>query len=73
MRKSSIEEDAVVWCIRNGYKVYPVTEDNENYQVYVSKGTNSAKIANIYKKRDIDKALLKICIKIYKQHNESKD
>lgn len=71
MRKNEpIETVAYVWCIRNGYKVYPVTKDNQLYQVCIERGSDKAMINTLHTKRTIDKGIMSMLIKIYKQKSK---
>jgi len=68
-KKNDFDErqEAVVWCIKNDYKIYPVTTDNSTYQVCVTRGSDKAIIKTIYKRSNIDKAISDVCVKIYRQ------
>lgn len=58
---------AVDFCFKNGYKIYPVTEDNNYYKVCVEINKKQHIFKNVYYKTKIDKAIEDTYFKIYKQ------
>ena len=70
MRKIKVlNPDAVQWCIANDFYIYPVTKDNQTYQVEVSKAHQSALLDEAHTKRTIHQAVRDVYIKLYNKQN----
>jgi len=75
-KKSSVNVDlsvrAQVFCIREGYKVYPVTSNNIKYKIVAEKetsGRNQVKeFTEEYDIRTIHSGLVDTCLKIYNKY-----
>ena len=52
-----LNQEAVKYCFKEGYKIYPVTSDNVSYRVEVSKAHQIATIKDIYYQKDINQAI----------------
>ena len=70
MNLYDINMDAFVWCIRNNFKVYPVTENNEDYKVVVEFEGGSHKFPQMYTKKTISRAVSDMYCKIYEQKSK---
>ena len=64
---SDCEITAFVWCVRNGYKVFPVTNDNSSYKVCVLRGSDEFVFTDVYNKNTIWDGVYDVIMKIYKQ------
>jgi hypothetical protein len=60
-----LDYEALKFCHKKGYKVYPVTDDNIHYQVEVTLGTKKGRYKDIYTSVTIHKALAETYTKIY--------
>jgi len=57
-KKSSIlSQEAIKWCFKEGYRIYPVTKDNITYQVEVCKAHQKALLTETHSKKSINKAV----------------
>jgi hypothetical protein len=63
------DEDSVVWCITNGYKIYPITTDNTSYRVCVEYKEPYV-FDDVYNKTTIHKAISDMYIRVYKQKSK---
>ena len=61
-------QEAIKYCFKNNYRIYPTTTDNVTFKITMERGVKKATIKQIYTKRTIDKAVEKLYLRI---HNES--
>lgn len=71
-KKSNVNVDlsvtAQVFCIREGYKVYPVTSNNIKYKVVIEKEKQTRELKEEYDIRTIHSGLVDTCLKIYNKY-----
>ena len=67
-----INVDALKWCFDNDYKIYPVTEDNQNYRLVVERGAQRKMGKRIYNWRQIDQAVWDLMEYLYNKHGNKK-
>lgn len=67
--KNSLSQEIIKWCFSEGYKIYPVTKDNQTYQVEVCKAHQKALLTETHSKRTIHKAVEDVYIKLYNKQN----
>jgi hypothetical protein len=67
--KNSLSQEIIKWCFSEGYKIYPVTKDNQTYQVEVSKAHQIALLDETHTKRTIHQAVKDVYIKLYNKQN----
>ena len=48
-----LNQEAVRYAFKEGYRIYPVTKDNVNYQIEVSKAHQKALLTKFYNKNNI--------------------
>ena len=60
-----ISQEAIKWCFKEGYKIYPVTKDNLTYQVEVRKAHQTALLTDTYTPRTIDQAISDTYMMLY--------
>ena len=68
----TINVDALQWCFRNDYKIYPVTEDNQNYRLMIERGAQKKMGQRIYNWRQIDQAVWDLMEYLYNKHGNKK-
>ena len=67
-RKSPIvllDQDALKYCFKEGYKIYPVTKDNVTYHVEMTLGHQKATLAEAYSMTSIHKGIADTYLRIY--------
>lgn len=64
-----LNQEALKYCFNEGYKIYPVTSDNVNYQVKVSKAHQRVLLAETYDGNKIHQAIADTYQRIYDKHN----
>ena len=57
--------DAIRYCFKEGYKIYPFTTDNVVYFVSMEKGHQKATLTERYTMKDIDFGINEIYNKLY--------
>lgn len=60
--------EALKYCFKEGYKIYPVTSDNVNYQIEISKAHQRALLTDIYTSKTIHQAIANTYDRIYSKH-----
>lgn len=65
-----LNTDIYVWCIRNGYRIYPITKDNVKFQVAVSKAHQNALLSTIYNEKTIHSGIIDCYNSIYNKQNK---
>lgn len=67
-----VNQDAMKYCFRNGYKIYPITTDNASYRIQVTKGNQIFTFEDMYNKNTIHKGISDVYDKIYNKHLKQK-
>ena len=62
--------DAIRYCFKEGYKIYPSTTDNAVYFVTMEKGHQKATLTERYTLKDIDFGINEIYNKLYDKRNK---
>jgi len=60
-----MNEEAMLYCFRNNFKVYPVLNKDGSYNISVEKGDKVIVSNSVYNESDIQQALWDTFIKIY--------
>ena len=63
-----LNQEAFIFCFKEGYKIYPITEDNANYQIEVKRGKDRAIFKEVYNSKNIHQAIADVYLKIYNRH-----
>lgn len=61
----TLSQEALKYCFKEGYKIYPVTSDNVNYQVEISKAHQRALLTEVYTSNTIHQAIADTYDRIY--------
>lgn len=56
-KKTKFNEEALVYCFRNGYRFYPITKDNVNYKIVVEKGLKRKETEIYYRHSEISEVI----------------
>jgi 2-phospho-L-lactate transferase/gluconeogenesis factor (CofD/UPF0052 family) len=64
----TLDQEALKYCFREGYKIYPITDDNTTYRVEVTRGNDRAIFKQVYNQRTIHQAIADVYLKIYNKH-----
>jgi hypothetical protein len=62
-------QEAIIYAHRQGYKIYPTTNDNETYKIVMELGHQKAILEEVYTKRDVDWGLQEIYNRVYERQN----
>lgn len=60
-----LNQEALKYCFKEGYKIYPVTTDNNTYNIEINLGHQTAKLAENYSARTIHKGIAETYLRIY--------
>jgi len=58
-----------LWAIRKGYRIYPITKDNQNYQIAIELGTKKAVLSTFWDKKWVYYATYDAYKIVYEKHN----
>ena len=61
-----LDYDALKFCHKEGYKIYPVTKDGVNFQIEMTLAHQKATLEEVYTQTAIHQALCDLYLKIYK-------
>ncbi len=67
-----VNQDAMKFCFRNGYKIYPITTDNAVYKIQVTKGRQIFTFEDRYNNKTIHQGISDVYDKIYNKHLKQK-
>ena len=60
-----LNQEAFVWCHRNGYKIYPISNDGVNFKIEVSLAHQKFVFSDEYNNRTIHEGISKAYEKVY--------
>lgn len=63
-----LDQDALKYCFKEGYKIYPITDDNATYRIEVKRGKDRAIFNQVYNQKEIHQAIADVYLKIYNRH-----
>lgn len=66
----NLNQEAVKYCFREGYKIYPITEDNVNYRIEISKAHQKAILEEVYSQKDIHQAISDVYQRYYDKRKD---
>lgn len=70
-RKSfTTNQEAIKFVFREGYKIFPITDDNQTYKIRMIKGHQQATLEETYTSRDIDWGISEIYRKLYERQKK---
>ena len=58
-----------LWCFRKGYRIYPVTKNNLQYQIAIELGVKKAILSTEWDKKYVDYAICDAYKIVYEKHN----
>ena len=58
-----------LWCFRKGYKIYPITKDNQNYKIAIELGVKKAVLSTEWQKKYMHYAVADAYKIVYEKHN----
>jgi 2-phospho-L-lactate transferase/gluconeogenesis factor (CofD/UPF0052 family) len=64
----TLNQEALKYCFKEGYKIYPTTDDNATYKIEVTRGNDRAIFNQVYNQKDIHQAIADVYLKIYNKH-----
>ena len=71
-KKSNVNVDLIVaaqvFCIREGYKIYPITSNNIKYKIIAEKEDQVKELPEEYDIRTIHSGIVDTCLKIYNKY-----
>lgn len=66
-----LSQEAIKWCFKEGYKIYPVTKDNVVYQVEVCKAHQKALLTETHTKKSIHQAVADVYLMLYNKRKDN--
>ena len=63
-----LNQEALKYCFKEGYKIYPITDNNVHYRIEVSRGKDRAIFNQVYNQKKIHQAIADVYLKIYNKH-----
>lgn len=63
-----LNQEALKYCFKEGYKIYPITDDNATYKIEVIRGNDRAIFNQVYNQKEIHQAIADVYLKIYNRH-----
>lgn len=66
----AFHQKSMVWCIRNGYRIYPERNDRMEWNIAVELGLKKAVFPEPYKQSEIQYGLYQAFKTIYLKHNK---
>tara|TARA_R100001086_G_C11843385_1_gene259618 strand:+ start:2375 stop:2590 length:216 start_codon:yes stop_codon:yes gene_type:complete len=71
MRKIKVlNPKAVQWCMANDFIIYPVTKDNQNYNIVIEKGNRKVVVSEVFNKKSVQEGIADVYLKLYEKHNK---
>ena len=67
-----LNQEAVKYCFKQDYKIYPITTDNTNYKVQVEKDGHKRLFDEKYNPETIHKGVADMYNRIYNKHINKK-
>lgn len=64
-----LHQKALIWCIRNHYRIYPQQTPRLDWEIVVEMGLKKAIMEDTYKKGDIQYGIYQTLKTIYLKHN----
>ncbi len=65
-----LNQEAVKYCFKEGYKIYPITKDNVSYQIEISKAHQKAVLSEVYNDKDIHQAIADVYQRYYDKRKD---
>jgi len=66
-----LNQEALKYCFKEGYKIYPVTSDNVNYQIEISKAHQRALLTDTYTSKTIHQAIADTYDRVYSKRKDN--
>ena len=54
----------------NDFIIYPVTKDNQNYNIVIEKGNRKVVISEVFNKKSVQEGIADVYLKLYEKHNK---
>ena len=67
----TLNREALKYCFKEGYKIYPVTSDNVNYQIEISKAHQRALLTDVYTSKTIHQAIADTYDRVYSKRKDN--
>lgn len=63
-------QEHIKFVFREGYKIFPITDDNKTYKIRMIRGHQQATLDETYTYRDIDWGISELYRKLYERQNK---